>query len=154
MQPIAVTLALILSATTATPDHVVRVSHEDREMNGAIAKARATLNTFLRTYSNPPEGATRFSVKVKVTDSNGTDHLWIEPFRKTPNGFSGTVANAPDQVKNVSKGAEISFKRADITDWSYTQDDKREGGFTVCVMLKRISADDAQAYRRESGIGC
>lgn len=136
------------------PDHSVLISNEDREMNEAIAKARATLDDFLRLQAKPPKGASGFKLKVKVIDENGNEHLWITPFHVTATGFAGIVSNRPDYVKNVEAGDEIEFRREDISDWGYELDGKQKGSYTVCVMFRHMSKDEADVYRRDYGFEC
>ena len=150
----AAVTASLASTVEKVPDHSVLVASKDREMNEAIAKARATLDDFLRLNAHPPKGASAFKLKVKVTDTNGSEHLWITPFHVTEKGFAGRVSNEPDYVESVAEGDEIEFRREDITDWGYVQDGKQKGGYTVCVMFKHMSKEEADAYRRDYGFEC
>jgi len=150
---------LIFAVAAGAPDgkvqdRPVHVSARDKEMNEAIDRARATLDGFLKIYAHPPRGADDFRLKVKVTDANGSEHLWIEPFKITASGFSGVVSNVPDTVESVAEGDTIEFQRGEITDWGYVQDGKQKGGFTVCVMFKHMGKDEADAYRRDYGFEC
>lgn len=135
-------------------DQTVLVEAEDREMNAAIAQARATLGQFLKIVAHPPEGASGFKLKVKVTDSHGTEHFWVIPFHETTTGFDGTVANDATYVKSVAYGDKISFSRADITDWGYILDGKQKGSFTVCVLFKHMPPAEVKQYRDDHGFEC
>ena len=53
----------------------------------------------------------------------------------------------PETVRSVKLWDTVSFKRTQITDWGYEQDGKEFGSFTVCVMLKHMSAEEAAQYR-------
>ncbi|WP_395681761.1 YegJ family protein [Dokdonella sp.] len=136
------------------PDHTVLVSGEDREMNEAIAKAQASLDGFLRLKANPPKGAAGFKLKLKVTDGNGSEHLWITPFHATAKGFAGTVSNAPEYVESVTEGEEVEFRREDISDWGYELNGKQKGSYTVCVLFKHMDKEEVDVYRRDYGFEC
>lgn len=142
-------LALLPALAAAQPkaDQITRVRSDDAEMNQAIAQAQASLDDFLALARNPPSGADTFKLKVRFSDENGAEHMWVIPFQQSGRGFSGVLANEPQTVRNVQSGQTVRFGRADISDWGYQRDGKQYGSFTVCVMLKHMSAEQAQAYR-------
>ncbi|QNP41917.1 YegJ family protein [Lysobacter solisilvae (ex Woo and Kim 2020)] len=145
---VAVALALLpmLAFAQKTGDQIVRVAGEDTEMNAAIAKARGSLDEFLALSRKPPKGARNFKLKVKFSDANGNEHMWVVPFKQHGDDFSGTLANEPEMVRTVQAWQTVRFSRADITDWGYERDGKQFGSFTVCVMLTRMPAEEARAY--------
>jgi uncharacterized protein YegJ (DUF2314 family) len=134
-------------------DRIVDVKSDDREMNAAIVQAQASLDDFLAVLDEPPAFATGFTVKVRVAHRKGAEHLWIMPFRRDNSGFVGIVANEPDHLPDIHLGQEISFKRTEITDWGYEVNSKKKGFFTVCVMLKHMSADEVRQYQQD-GFQC
>lgn len=133
---------------------VVLISEDDAEMEAAMSHARATLEEFLSVMSAPPKGASGFKLKVEVSDSNGTEHFWVEPFSKTATGFQGTLANDPEIVANVKMGQTITFTKDQVSDWGYVLDGKQIGSFTVCVMMKHVSDQEADTYRKDYGFVC
>lgn len=135
-------------------DQTVLVRNEDTEMNDAIQLAQSTLDDFLKLYANPTKGTSGFKVKVKVTDSHGSEHMWVEPFKQNESGFIGTLANNPDYVRSVKLGQQLKFLRSDISDWGYVQDGKQKGIFTVCVAFKHMPKNEAQRYIDEYGFEC
>ena len=150
-------LALLLLAATANAqvgDRVVMIKNESPVMAAAITKAQASLDTFLATYAKPPAGADMFRLKVKITDENGSEHMWVMPFKQTSTGFSGTIANDPEIVESVENGEEITFKRTDISDWGYVQNGKQKGSFTVCAMFNTMPANVVKQYREQHGFEC
>ncbi|NHZ79047.1 DUF2314 domain-containing protein [Massilia sp. CCM 8695] len=150
-------LAFLLLAATANAqigDRVVMIKNESPVMAAAITKAHASLDTFLATHAKPPAGADMFRLKVKITDENGSEHMWVMPFKQTSSGFSGTIANDPEIVESVENGEEITFKRADISDWGYVQNGKQKGSFTVCAMFNTMPANVVKQYREQHGFEC
>jgi uncharacterized protein YegJ (DUF2314 family) len=141
-------LAPVFAAAQSLPqDRVTHVRNDDSEMNRAIAQAQASLDDFLALARNPPSGADTFKLKVKFSDPNGDEHMWVIPFQQNAKDFSGVLANAPETVRNVQLGQTVHFKRADITDWGYRRDGKQYGSFTVCVLFKHMPPDEVAAFR-------
>ena len=152
---VALGLLLSLSATAGkVEDKIVLINSEDAEMVAAIQKAKSTLDYFLKLNANRPKGASGFKLKVKITDPHGAEHMWVTPFKQTESGFIGILADEPERVTSVRNGQRIAFKRTDISDWSYVQDGKQKGSFTVCVVFKHMPAAEAQRYRDDYGFEC
>jgi uncharacterized protein YegJ (DUF2314 family) len=133
---------------------VVSIANDDPAMNAAMAKAQATLDEFLAVNAAPPKGTEGYKLKVKITDENGSEHFWVEPFAQTKHGFEGTLANRPEVVTSVKEGQKITFERKDISDWGYVKDGHQIGGFTVCVMFKEMPANEVEYYRSNYGYDC
>jgi uncharacterized protein YegJ (DUF2314 family) len=153
---IALLLATIVAAASSEPvqDRTILVRSSDPEMARAISTAQSTLDEFLKMAANPPAGTSGFKIKVKVMDGSQSEHLWIQPFKVTPDGFVGIVGNEPDYVRNVKLGQRITFHRADVSDWGYVQNGKQKGSFTICVLLKRMPKEEAQRFRDDYGFEC
>ena len=135
-------------------DKVVNVARDDPDMAAAIAQARASLDQFLALSDAPPAGTADYKLKVAVKDGDTSEHFWIIPFHKTATGFAGTLANEPQAVHNVVAGQELEFTRDDISDWGYTRNGRQVGSFTVCVLFKTISKEEADYYRENYGFDC
>ncbi len=95
----------------------VLISSKNTELLDAINYAQATLDEFIKIYSNPPKGVSGFKLKVKITDSHSSEHMWITPFRKVGTGFVGTLADYPEYITRVKFGQNISFQKSDVSDW-------------------------------------
>ncbi|TGP19156.1 MULTISPECIES: DUF2314 domain-containing protein [unclassified Mesorhizobium] len=156
-----VCLALVLcsgtaraQATDSNDDRVTIFATGDPEMAAATEQALASLDEFLKLADVPPPGASRFKLKVKVKDGNVTEHFWVVPFRRTETGFVGILSNQPAEVHNVVLGQNIEFTRDDISDWGYTRDGHQVGSFTVCVMFKKMSKEEADYLRTKFGFDC
>ena len=133
---------------------VYNISSQDAEMEAAIAKARSTLDAFLKVQANPPKGAEDFKIKVLFTGGGNSEHIWVTPFQVTKTGFKGTLAGEPRYVKHLVNGQDVTFTRADVSDWGYTLNEKQKGSYTVCVMFNHMPAAEANRYRRDYGFEC
>ncbi|UCI28378.1 YegJ family protein [Mesorhizobium sp. B2-8-5] len=148
-------LALVpLHAWAEGDDKAMMIASDDAEMAAAIARARSSLDEFLNLSDAPPPGTDRFKLKVMIVDGNATEHFWVIPFKRTANGFVGILANEPEIVRNVVLGQNIEFTRDDISDWGYTRNGRQVGSFTVCVMLKKMSKEEAEYMRAQYGFDC
>jgi uncharacterized protein YegJ (DUF2314 family) len=151
---LCIILSLVSLNAMSAKDDVVQFSNQDRAMNAAIEKARATLDGFLKLAKSPPAGASDFKLKVKMRDKDKSEHMWVIPFQQTATGFSGTLANEPHYVRNVVNGQQVTFTRADISDWGYEQGGKQKGSFTVCVMFTQMPAEQVKKLKEENGFEC
>ena len=60
-------------------------------------------------------------VKLKFTDDNGTEYMWVEVLRsdKENNKYEGRLDNEPVLVQSVVYNDNVEFKKEDIlqVDW-------------------------------------
>ncbi|MFH1814220.1 MAG: hypothetical protein ABIF28_08645 [Pseudomonadota bacterium] len=66
-----------------------------------VRTVRAELDQFLMLASAPPVKTSGYKLKVMVRDGENTEHFWVTPFRREPDGFAGTLANDPRVVRNA-----------------------------------------------------
>jgi uncharacterized protein YegJ (DUF2314 family) len=152
---ISISALLTFSALAKAPDDQnILINSNEAEMVAAIQQAQSSLGEFLEIVAKPPKGASEFRLKVRITDSYGTEHFWVMPFKATGSGFVGILADEPEYVKSVKYGQKITFTRSDITDWGYKLNGKQKGSFTVCVLFKHMPADEVEQYRKEYGFEC
>jgi uncharacterized protein YegJ (DUF2314 family) len=133
---------------------IVLVETQDPEMNEAIRTARSQLDAFLKLAAAPAPGTDGYKLKVMVRDGDHTEHFWVEPFWVKGGGFEGVLANAPKVVRNVKHGQSLQFTRKDVSDWGYIRNGRQVGSFTVCVLFKRMPAEQAAYYRKNHGFDC
>ena len=126
----------------------------DREMLGAISRARASLDQFLALADNPEPGMSVFKMKVVIRDGEDIEFFWVTPFRRAENGFEGVLANTPDIIRNVRLGETIRFSRDDVTDWGYVRNGRQVGSFTSCVLFKYLQPQIVDYLRRTNGFDC
>jgi uncharacterized protein YegJ (DUF2314 family) len=149
-----ITFCSLCSAEEKIGDQVRNVSEQDRTMNLAIAEARRTLDDFLALSRNPPTGASKFKLKVMLSDESGVEHFWFIPFKEISGGFAGVLANDPQVIKSVAAGKVYAFKREQITDWGYELNGKQIGSFTVCALFKTMPKDVVARYKNDHGFVC
>lgn len=165
------TIAARAQAAEATPSAAQPASNEpkgtetvyydpaDPEIQQAVKQARATLDTFFKNTGMSNALATNVALKIEVRDGKVREYLWVTPFEvldKDNKRFQGTLNDIAQKVKNVSTGQQVSFGRADIVDWSYTDLHERrlKGNFTTCVMLRRGPEQERQVLKASYGLDC
>ncbi len=116
-------------------------------MIAAIAKARETLPQFWQIFDKRERGEVDFSLKVKITDKNGTEHFWATDIERRDGKKMGTISNDPNIVAAVKLGDRIEIPDADISDWLYMRDGKMVGNETLKPLLKTMPAAEAEKLK-------
>jgi uncharacterized protein YegJ (DUF2314 family) len=139
---------LSLLTACSKQDKVISVAGDDPEMVAAIAKARSTLPQFWKVFEKPEHGESDFSLKVKITDKNGTEHFWATDIKRRDGKIMGTINNDPNIVSSVKLGDRIEIPEADISDWLYMRDGKMVGNSTLKPLLKQMPAAEAERLKK------
>ena len=139
-------LAIVLAACSRR-EGTIAISGDDVEMNAAIAKARETLPEFWNVFDHREHGETEFSLKVKITDSHGTEHFWTDKIERRDGKIFGTIDNDAEIVKSVKLGQRLDIPEADISDWFYMRDGLMHGNRTLKVLIKHMPAQEAAKYK-------
>lgn len=139
---------LIVCTGCSKRDKVVNVPDDDPEMIAAIAKARATLPQFWQVFEKRERGESGFALKVKITDTKGTEHFWATDVERGDGKTKGTINNDPNIVARVRLGDRIEIPEADISDWLYLRDGKMVGNETLRPLLKRMPAQEAEKLKQ------
>lgn len=129
-------------------DKVVNVADDDPEMLAAITQARAALPQFWQTFGKREHGESGFSLKVRITDQQGTEHFWLTEIERKDGQTLGTVNNDPDIVGNVKLGERRAIPEADISDWLYMRDGKMVGNYTLKVLFRQMPAKEVEKYKK------
>lgn len=125
---------------------------EDPEMHAAVVEARATLSEFYKRLESPQEGDNGFSLKVKFTDENGSEELWLSKIKVDGDYLKGVLSNEPVTVKNLTVGTEYSIKEDDIRDWLYFKNRTMIGNKTIYPMIKTLPPREAYLMKMKLGI--
>lgn len=129
------------------PDDVVSVAEDDPDMSAAIATARSKLPGFWAVFEQQTPGDSDFALKVSITDPNGTEHFWVNALERTEGRIHGTINNDPEIVESVKFGQRIEVPEADISDWTYTRNEKMYGNYTLRALLKTMPAEEAEQFK-------
>ncbi|MFB3897330.1 MAG: YegJ family protein [bacterium] len=140
-------ILIIIMVGCSNQDKTISVADDDQEMNNAIAKARETLPQFWQRFDNPESGDSDFSIKLRITDKDEVEHFWMTDIERKDGQIYGKVSNEPDTITNVKLGDRLQIPEKDISDWYYMHNGKMVGNYTLRVLLKHMSAKEAQQYK-------
>jgi uncharacterized protein YegJ (DUF2314 family) len=126
---------------------LITSGYDEKEMEAAIAKARATTDRFILELKL--KNGEDFGVKAPITDPNGTEHFWLTDvtYSEATGEFKGNIGNEPEMVKNVRMGQSWTIKRGEISDWMFFRDRKMHGNYTIRPLLATLPAEEAAQYR-------
>ena len=139
----------------AKSDSTVEVSDEDPVMQKAMARARAGLEGFLKKAGSPPSDTGQYSVKVRVSEGDSLEYLWISNLKGEGDLWSGQIENLP-VVRSLKKGQTYSFAKTEIVDWTYVDKGRKKvvGNFTTCALLTKEPPDVARKIQKQYGLEC
>jgi len=131
-------------------------SQDDPAMTAAFAKARASLDSFIKLLDAPPRGTELYAVKIRISEAGNTEYFWIGNLEREGKRFTGTLNNAPRSVTSVRQGQSMTFTSAEIYDWSYVDSGQHRmvGNFTACALLTHETPETAAAFKKQSGLRC
>lgn len=121
----------------------------DPQMQAAIARARASTGELLRRLEQPPSSQTFLSVKVRIVDGRGAEHIWLDSVRYDRRHLSGRLNDAPLIVQNARRGDIVQVAPNEITDWVAIDGGRLCGGFTMRVARHRMQAGERAALERD-----
>ena len=137
-------------ATQRTQDPNVRtLPAADPEVRAAIARARASTGELLWRLERPPRSQTFLSVKVRLADGQGAEHLWLDSLRYDGRRLTGRLNDEPMIVQDAQRGDVVQVAPGDITDWMAVDGGRLCGGFTVRLQRRRMSAGERATLERD-----
>ncbi|MDF0651946.1 MAG: DUF2314 domain-containing protein [Nitrospira sp.] len=156
-------LTLLLSSSAfsqsftdkAKKDSAVDMSDDDPAMQKAMARARTGLEDFLRKAGSPPPNTDQYSVKVRVSEGDKQEYLWVSNLKAQGDLWSGRIDNLPI-IRSVKKGQSYSFAKTEIVDWTYVDKSQKRvvGNFTTCALLTKEPPGVAESIQKQYGLEC
>ena len=134
-----------------TDDRLVLVKKDDPQMTAAIGSARRTLPEFWKSLQAPAADESEFYVKLAISDGTDTEHFWIGRIRQENGKLMGSVSNYPELVKGIRFGQKVEIDERLISDWKFMKAGRMKGGYTIAVLLTRISKEEADEIKRQTG---
>jgi len=140
-------LVLLLCSCRRDPETLVRGGYDEREMDAAIARARAEVDVFIAALSKGD--GSDFAVKAPIQDGGETEHFWLTDVVYRDGAFEGLIGNDPGTVKNVKFGQKWKLSKLEISDWLFMKDGKMHGNYTLRPLLKTMSKAEAAKWRAQ-----
>lgn len=134
--------------------HVFNAGKADAQMNWAMEKARLTIGYFKDCLQHPMESQYGHSLKVRLDDANGTEHIWLHDLSLDEDGlFYGVIDGDPVTVTTVKAGTRIGIPHEAISDWLIVDDGRLIGGYTIRVYRESLSDTERIEFDRGFGVG-
>lgn len=125
---------------------------ENQRMNWAIEKAHLTFHYFQDCLNNPKENQQYFSVKARIEDENGVEHIWLnDPGIDEKGVIYGTVGNEPIDVKTVQIGDKIKITSKFLSDWMIIENGRLIGGYTIRAIRNGIKSENLAEFDQSLG---
>ena len=129
---------------------VVNFETADREMNEAMAAARRDIAIF-RERLVSPTATQQLGLKARFGQGDDAEHMWIGSPRVEGDGFAGTLANQPVQLSTPRLGDPVTITVDQVSDWYVFDEGKVQGGYTLRVIRRQLSAEEQQAFDESMG---
>jgi uncharacterized protein YegJ (DUF2314 family) len=122
----------------------VSVRSADAEMEHAIASARTRLPDVIDQFI--AGDLENFTVKVRVSDGQNSEHFWLSDVKYNDGRFIGTINAQPQMVDGIVEGQVYDAPIDDVTDWMHLRDDLMHGNYTLRVLLPKMPKEEANKY--------
>lgn len=133
--------------------NVFNAQSGDAQMNWAMEKARLTIDYFRQSLVSPGKHQYGFSLKVRLEDDHGVEHIWLNDLSVDEDGlFYGKLDSAPVTVSSIQAGTEIGIPPKVISDWLIIEDGRLIGGYTIRVYRESLSLEERQEFDRSFGV--
>jgi uncharacterized protein YegJ (DUF2314 family) len=134
---------------------VVLAHDDDEAVNAAMALARRNLPKFIARLTDPAYAHCDFSVKVRMSQGDIVEHIWMTDVRYDGALFHGMISNEPLDLEGIEMGAQASATADEISDWVIWEGEELRGGFTVRVLtgqgdLTAAASDPLAKWQMES----
>ncbi len=127
---------------------ITDVPDDDPRMIAAIQEARDSASTFAAVLDSPKPSQSGFALKMRFSDGDATEHMWLTSVSFDGKLFHGTVGNVPEKLKNVKMGQRASVDPSKISDWMYIDNRKLVGGYTTRVVYALLTQEERMEFDR------
>ena len=138
--------SLLLGSCSKERDPVVMVDSDDKEMNGAMAHARGTVQQFIMALQSPSATQSGFSIKKRYSQGDKVEYFWLSDVTFDGKNFHGKVDNDAEIVTNVKIGDEAVVGKNEISDWMFVDNARLAGGYTIRVLYSRMAPKDKEDF--------
>ena len=138
---------------TRTPGDAVMytVNDDDKQLEHASGHARRTVGEFITALNSPQPGQRDFQVKkLFITKDGQAEHIWLADVKFNGNRFVGVVDNKPSHIPGLKVGDRASVNPDEISDWSYVNNGKLVGGYTIRVLYAELSPEEKQDFEKRA----
>jgi uncharacterized protein YegJ (DUF2314 family) len=127
---------------------LIAVAGNDSAMNAAIAEAQATIASFIQRLDHPPATQTDIGLKVRLTDGQAIEHVWLTDIKHDGDHFSGRINNDVERIHNYHVGDSVVVALSEVSDWLAIDRGQFIGGFSIRLLRARMSPAERAAFDR------
>lgn len=113
---------------------VTEIAPDDPDLRRAEEEARSRWGEFEAAFRNPAPNQSIFSVKLPISDSKTTEHIWVSVESVEGGTITGTLGNQPLALQFMNEGDRVRGQVGEVEDWVYMQDGQPVGLFSVKVL--------------------
>ncbi|MDT0555165.1 DUF2314 domain-containing protein [Patiriisocius hiemis] len=116
-------------------DNVVALDRNDKALRDSKTVTKDCLGVFKSKFRANKDSLTIFFVKVKVSENESIEHIWLEILEIQDKNSVGVVSNIPYYFKNISYLDTLSFDINKAEDISILHEDEYIFGNYLTKML-------------------
>ena len=132
-------------------DEVTLVKEGNSKMNAAIAKARNTVDEFIKVLKSNDPKVQHYSIKAPLKDGDQVEHVWLVNLKVKGDKFTGAVGNKLQIVKNYKMGQAVTINKKEITDWMYVKDKVVYGNVTLKALFHTMDPEEVKVLKKMMG---
>jgi uncharacterized protein YegJ (DUF2314 family) len=142
-------LFLAVATTTAKAQGTIAVAGNDSAMNATIGQAQATIAQFIARLEHPPASQTDLGLKVRLTDGEQIEHVWLTDVRHEGNRFTGRINNDIEHLHKYHMGDSVAVTLRQVSDWLAVDGGQLIGGYSIRLLRSRMSPAEREAFDRQ-----
>ena len=127
------------------------VKENDAAMDQATRHARRRVDKFIAALQHPAPGQRDFQVKKLFIKDGKGEHIWLADVKFVGNRFVGVVDNRPANIPGLKVGAKASVNPDEISDWSYVDNGRLVGGYTIRVLYSELTPQERADFEKQAG---
>jgi len=147
------TVLLVVSCTKSEqvekPQPEYLAAKDEKLMERAIRKAKATQREFVQALQNSDPNTTGFAIKKPFPTEDTDEHIWLTDVSWDGRRFSARVNNAPVETKAVKLGDTVKVSPKELSDWMYIENGVLKGGYTIRVLHYQSSPEKQKEFLQQ-----
>ena len=87
--------------------------------------------------------------KLFIKDGKA-EHIWLAGVHFNGNRFVGVVDNRPSYISGLKIGDRASVNPDEVIDWSYVEDGRLVGGYTIRVLYSELTPAEREDFEKKA----
>jgi uncharacterized protein YegJ (DUF2314 family) len=132
-----------------TTENIYETGGKDTLMNAAKLRAQETFVKFDTAFQNGHFDRKSFSIKVRFRYPAGNEYIWATEISRRNGQYWGLISDTPRYTTEVRFNERVKIDPADIADWLFGNDSVLHGGYTLRLIVSRMSGEDSVRHYLE-----